>query len=152
MSALSLATVPQDEALLRTPCEPVTEFNADLRKFANRLADAVRAHRALGLAACQAYDRRRLFAYRSGETVKVLVNPEITEREGKKTSVEGCLSLPGVRYQVWRAERVTVKGCDSKGRPVKVSATGLLACVFQHEIDHLDGRLISDHGQRVKGQ
>jgi len=73
-----------------------------------------------------------------------VVNPEIVEREGSVTGVEGCLSVPGVQGEVCRAETVEVRGKDEQGRPVRIRASGILSRALQHEIDHLDGVLFID--------
>jgi peptide deformylase len=74
-----------------------------------------------------------------------LINPKITESSGSQVNQEGCLSLPGVCIKVKRAERVKVKAQDEYGKLLNIEAQGLLACVFQHEIDHLKGKLIIDY-------
>jgi peptide deformylase len=75
----------------------------------------------------------------------VFVNPEIVERsESCCTEVEGCLSIPGATMEVERAEEVVVEAQDLKGEQIRAHMTGLLARIAQHEIDHLDGRLILD--------
>ena len=75
----------------------------------------------------------------------VLVNPEFVKRSGERVVEEGCLSIPGYRGTLTRAERVTVKGLDRDGRPVRLKAEGLMAQALEHEIDHLDGILYIDH-------
>jgi peptide deformylase len=79
-----------------------------------------------------------------------LVNPEIT-RESRETEpgTEGCLSIPGIVGEVERASAVTVKAQDRRGRPAKVKAEGWLARIFQHEIDHINGLLFTDHATKV---
>ena len=73
-----------------------------------------------------------------------IVNPEIVERKGSVTGEEGCLSVPGVQGEVCRAETVVVRGLDPEGKPVHLSAAGILSRALQHEIDHLDGVLFID--------
>jgi peptide deformylase len=75
----------------------------------------------------------------------VFINPEIIATEGVTTFNEGCLSFPGVREDVERAERVTVRACDKDGKPFELEAEGLLAIAIQHETDHLNGELMIDH-------
>ncbi|MDE2038709.1 MAG: peptide deformylase [Elusimicrobia bacterium] len=74
----------------------------------------------------------------------VLINPEIVKLEGELREEEGCLSVPGVYAKVQRAARATIRALDQKGRPYELSGEGLLARAFQHEIDHLDGKLFID--------
>ena len=74
----------------------------------------------------------------------VLINPEISNREGSVLSTEGCLSFPGLSIQVPRAKKVKVKYLNEKGLPVELNAEGFLAIILQHEIDHLEGRVFID--------
>ncbi|HWK81881.1 MAG TPA: peptide deformylase, partial [Thermomicrobiales bacterium] len=73
-----------------------------------------------------------------------LANPEIVKAFGQQTGIEGCLSIPGWIGEVSRAEAVTVKALDMDGRQIRIKASGRLAVVLQHEIDHLDGILYTD--------
>jgi len=76
---------------------------------------------------------------------RVFVNPEIITSEGKMASEEGCLSFPGAREDIERAEKVRVRARDGNGRPFELEAQGLLAIAIQHEYDHLQGVLMIDH-------
>jgi len=80
----------------------------------------------------------------------ILVNPELSEHEGKITWTEGCLSVPDFEAEVVRAERVLLRALDLDGKEVEIAAEGLQAVCFQHEIDHLDGVLFIDHISRLK--
>lgn len=80
----------------------------------------------------------------------VMVNPEISEAEGKLVWEEGCLSVPDFTADVNRAERVRVTGTDLEGKPIEIRAEQLQAVCFQHEIDHLDGILFIDRISRLK--
>jgi peptide deformylase len=85
------------------------------------------------------------------ETKKlVLVNPEIVTREGTQVGEEGCLSIPGFREPVTRANKVTVKAHNEKGEVLELSGEELLARAFQHEIDHLNGKLFINHLSALK--
>jgi len=79
-----------------------------------------------------------------GDRLLALVNPEIVAAEGEEVGEEGCLSIPGILAEVRRAARVRVRALNRRGKRVTVDAEGLLARVLQHEIDHLDGILITD--------
>jgi peptide deformylase len=100
----------------------------------------------IGLAAPQVGVSVRLMVVgdEEGRGVQALLNPVITEQGGTVTAEEGCLSLPGIFAPVTRAERVTLEAQDVAGQPVRLTARGLRARVFQHEIDHLDGVLFID--------
>jgi len=114
----------------------------------------MREQEGVGLAANQVGRLKRILvaAYEdeSGEMNEfAIVNPQIEERsEESEKDVEGCLSLPGMRVEVERPTAVTVTGQDPSGEPLRVEAEGLLARIFQHEIDHLDGVLILDRTDR----
>ena len=99
----------------------------------------------LGLAAPQVGVSRRFFVYDLGDGPAVLVNPEITESEGEWAYAEGCLSIPDLTFEVVRPKRVHVTGRDLDGNEVSIEADELLARLFQHELDHLDGVLFLEH-------
>ena len=102
----------------------------------------------IGLAAPQIGVLKRVIVYdlsQDGDDLHVLCNPVITSASGEcETDEEGCLSLPGIGVPVTRACQVVCEGLDLDGNPVRIEAQGLAARLFQHEIDHLDGRLIID--------
>ncbi len=100
----------------------------------------------IGLAAPQVGVRKRLFTFdlHEGEGPAVVINPEIVERDGEVLSEEGCLSVPGYRFEVVRSERVTMRGLDLDGNELVLEGDDLLARMIQHEIDHLDGVLLLD--------
>jgi peptide deformylase len=136
---------------------PVTEFGADLARFGDDLLETMRAAPGVGLAAPQVGVLRRLFAYDVGVDEQtgehrfgVLVNPVIARRAGEQHGEEGCLSLPGLYYECTRALEVTVAAQDVAGQTLTVDGEGLLARVFQHEIDHLDGVLFIDRISALK--
>ncbi|HZD37992.1 MAG TPA: peptide deformylase [Actinomycetes bacterium] len=148
------------DPVLREHAAEVTEFNAWLARFGDDLLGTMRAAYGVGLAAPQVGVLLRLFAYDvplsgdgedggDGERVSgVLVNPVITRREGEQTGLEGCLSFPGLYYDCTRALEVTVQAQDVAGSRLEVTGEGMLARVFQHEIDHLDGLLFIDRLSR----
>ena len=74
----------------------------------------------------------------------VLINPEIVEKSGEETDYEGCLSVPGMRGKVTRAEKVKVRALDRSMEPIEIEAEGLLARCLQHEIDHIHGHLYTE--------
>ena len=87
---------------------------------------------------------------KENNSIIVLINPLIIEKEGSIESPEGCLSIPGCSTGIKRAERVYVSGLDRNGKPINIEGTGLLARALQHEIDHLDGLLIFDRMSPIK--
>jgi peptide deformylase len=134
------------DPVLREAASPVTQVDDDLRRLIADMGETMRAAPGIGLAAPQVGIQQRVLVYslHEEEPIVALVNPEIVEREGEETDFEGCLSIPGLSYEVTRAQRVVVKGLDEQGGVVKIDATDLEARVLQHEIDHLDGILFID--------
>jgi len=135
--------------------EPVTVFDADLKKLVDEMFDSMYAAQGIGLAAPQIAISKRIaivdisFQKKPEEKI-VLINPEILDRTGKQVEEEGCLSLPEIREKVSRAEWVKVKAQDVTGKWIEVEGEELLARALQHEIDHLDGILFIDHLSRLK--
>lgn len=142
------------DPVLKSRATPVREFDESLQKLAEEMLKIMREHDGVGLAANQIGRLKRILvaAYEdeNGEMVEfAVVNPKVEERsEESEKDVEGCLSLPGMRVEVERPAAVTVTGHDPSGEPLRVEAEGLLARIFQHEIDHLDGVLILDRTDR----
>ena len=138
--------VKYPDPVLERPSEPVTAFDDELRKLVDDMFESMYAAKGIGLAAPQIGISRRLTVIdlsfqKNPEEKIVLINPEITFREGKQYEEEGCLSLPEIREKVSRAARVKVKAQDAKGEWFELDGEELLARAFQHEIDHLDGVL-----------
>ena len=98
----------------------------------------------LGLAAPQVGVQKRLFTYDVGDGPSVLVNPEIVETAGEFTYQEGCLSVPGLSFEIVRPKVVTVRGVDLNGRELVIEGDEQLGRLFLHEVDHLDGVLLLD--------
>jgi peptide deformylase len=145
------------DPVLRERAAEVTEFDAWLARFGDDLLETMREAHGVGLAAPQVGVLKRMFAYDVPEDEEegqarqfgVLVNPSIIHREGEQTGLEGCLSFPGMYYDCTRALSVVVDAQDVTGKRLKVEGDGVLARVFQHEIDHLDGVLFIDHLSRA---
>jgi peptide deformylase len=138
---------------LRQKARRVKHFGEALQKLADDMVETVRAAPGIGLAATQIGVMERVFVAelpddeedpQSGKLF-ILVNPEIVKASAEEEErEEGCLSIPGYVGDVRRATWITVKGQDIKGRDVRVKAYDILARVFQHEMDHLDGVLLLD--------
>ena len=143
------------EPVLHRTAEPVTEITAEVDALIEDMIQTMYAAPGLGLAAPQVGVPIRLFVvdtslgHRADDLV-VMVNPEFVEREGMQLEEEGCLSVPGFNSTVARPERVVVRGLDRHGAEHVREGTGLLARAFQHEMDHLDGRLFVDRLRGVK--
>jgi peptide deformylase len=148
MSILPIRIYP--DPVLRVKCRKVEEFDALLRKLAGDMVETMHAAPGVGLAAPQVGRELRLAVVdvSVGEDpaqLKVLVNPEVIQREGLEPDTEGCLSLPGITDKVDRPVAVTVRAQDLEGQPFELTAEGYLARAVCHEIDHLDGILFTDH-------
>lgn len=132
-----------DPVLLR-PCEKVVSIGEKERMLVRDMIDTMHAQKGVGLAANQIGVGRRVFvASPDGRRGKELVffNPEIISRSGGVAEEEGCLSIAGVYDRVKRHRIVTLRGQTLDGKIVEVKAEELLARIFQHETDHLDGKL-----------
>ena len=134
---------------LRTRCAAVTKINDGILRVLDNMRDTLYAEQGLGLAAPQIGIPKRLIVIDTGEQYIELINPEIIEREGEKTSTEGCLSVPGIIGRVPRSLYVKVRGLN---RPARGGNGGHRAVgqAFQHEIDHLDGILFIDRAIEIK--
>ena len=142
-----IVTYP-DPGLLKK-CAPVKpdEFGESLTDLAQRMLEIMKANKGVGLAAPQVGVNRRLFVCNpTGEAGDdhIYVNPVLSDLTGSVEGEEGCLSLPEIRVLVRRAKRCRISAQDIHGEPVEAEAEDLLARIWQHENDHLDGRLILD--------
>ena len=140
----------QGETVLKTPSDPIDydKFKAKLPKLLEDMWETMYAANGVGLAAPQVGLNLRLAVIDVRPEGKperfVLINPKIIKKEGKQDDEEGCLSVPGLYAKVVRAETVTIRATDADGKVYEKSVTGLLARAFQHEVDHLDGKLFLD--------
>jgi peptide deformylase len=142
-------------APLHAPAQQVTRFDADLQRLIDDMIETMYAAPGIGLAATQVGVPLRVFVVdlsvgRDPSQLVVMVNPEFVEREGTQLEDEGCLSVPGFTATVLRPARAVVSGFDRDGRPQRLDGAGLLARAFQHEMDHLDGRVFVDRLRGIK--
>jgi peptide deformylase len=138
--------VKYPEPVLSQPGEPVTEFDKDLRKFVADMFETMYASQGIGLAAPQVAVPKRITVVdlsmgKNPEDKLVLINPEITFREGKQYEEEGCLSFPDIREKIQRSLKVKIRAQNEFGKWFEMDGEELLSRAFQHEIDHLDGVL-----------
>jgi peptide deformylase len=133
------------DPVLRMRADEVETFDDELRKVSERMLSLMHDAEGVGLAATQVGILRRFFVCTLDGEARVLVNPVVTP-VGDETEVEpeGCLSLGSVRVPVERATAVRVEAQDERGEPVALELAGYLARVVQHEVDHLDGKLMLD--------
>jgi peptide deformylase len=150
-----LTIVKYPEPVLSQPGEPITEFNAELRKLADDMFESMYAGQGAGLAAQQVGIAKRLVVIdlsggKDPAQKIVLVNPEIISSEGKLYETEGCLSFPDIMEKVVRAAKVRVRAQDLDGKWFEQDGEQLLARCFQHEIDHLNGVLFLSRMSALK--
>jgi peptide deformylase len=132
------------DPVLRTPAEPVRDFDAELRKLVKDLTDTMLEAPGSGLAAPQIGVGLRVFTYHVGEDAGHLINPSLDVSGDPETGDEGCLSIPGLVFPTARPMHVVATGFDMHGEPVTLTGTEVLARCVQHETDHLDGVLFID--------
>ncbi len=148
--------VKYGDPVLENQAETVTEFDTpELNKFLEDMFESMYAAKGVGLAAPQIGVSKRIAVIdtSAGEDPGarlVLINPEIVRIEGGQTEEEGCLSIPGFREPVKRGKRVTIRAQNAKGETFEKTGEDLLARAFQHETDHLNGRLYISHVSVLK--
>ncbi len=148
--------VKYGQPVLEQPAETVTEFDTpELNQLLDDMFESMHAARGVGLAAPQIGIGRRIAVIdtSAGEDPAqrlVLINPEILSKEGTQTLEEGCLSIPGFREDVRRSNKVTIRAQNAKGEFFEMTGEDLLARAFQHETDHLNGRLYITHVSPLK--
>jgi peptide deformylase len=144
------------EPILERAADPVTEFDtAELNDLIADMWETMYASKGVGLAAPQIGVAKRIsvidISVGEDESKKVvIINPEIASKEGSQTGEEGCLSIPGFREPLTRANKVTVRAQNEKGEAIELEGDELLARAFQHEIDHLNGVLLIAHLSALK--
>jgi len=154
MAVLDVVIYP--DPVLRENLENVETIDDDLKKLAEDMADTMYDSRGVGLAANQINSTKRILVFDPDpdpeiRNYTVLVNPHIVEKEGSQISKEeGCLSLPGIRADVKRYERVKVKALNLDGEEVEIDGTELVGIILQHEIDHLNGKVFIDRLSSLK--
>jgi peptide deformylase len=145
MAVLPIRVVP--DPILRQKAKRVKAIDGSIRKLVADMIETLHAAPGrAGLAAPQVGVSLRVIVIGivEGEDI-VLINPEIVRRKGERLVTEGCLSVPGYFGVIKRAESVRAKGRDAEGKEVKIKADELLAQAVEHEIDHLNGMLYTDH-------
>jgi peptide deformylase len=153
MAILDVLRFPDER--LRTVAKKILKIDKSITTMINDMFDTMRDENGIGLAATQVNVHKQLVVMDVSEnqdTPMVFINPEITHREGKTISEEGCLSVPNNYAQVERAEKITVSALDKMGEPFTLDAEGLMAICIQHELDHLKGILFVDYLSPLKRQ
>ena len=152
---MRLDIVKYGEPVLETVARPVTDFGKELAQLVDNMFETMYFAKGVGLAAPQVNMSWRLTVIdvSSGQNADdklVLVNPQIVKLEGSQVGEEGCLSIPGFREQVRRAQRAIVRAQNVKGDFFDITGEELLARALQHEIDHLNGVLFIQHLSLLK--
>jgi peptide deformylase len=132
------------DPVLKQRASEVSNIDGTLVRLADDMIETMLAAPGVGLAAPQVGVQKRLFVYQidPDEGPKTIVNPVISETRGEWEYDEGCLSIPGLSFPILRPKEVLLTGYDLDGKDVSIEADELLARAFQHELDHLDGRLL----------
>jgi len=136
------------DPVLRTKAKQVRELDAEVQDVVERMVVVMRESEGVGLAAPQVGSLWRVIVARpdTEEDTEIfrLINPRIIAADGSQEGMEGCLSLPSLRGDVERSAQVAVEAMTAAGKNITIEATGLLARVFEHEIDHLNSVLFVD--------
>ena len=134
------------DPVLRQRAREITELDGDLARLAQTMIETMHEAQGVGLAAPQVGVQKRLYTYDLGlgDEPGVIINPEIVDAKGEWTYDEGCLSVPGLHFEIVRPKIVTVRGVDLDGNEVVIEGDELMGRLIQHEIDHLDGVLLLD--------
>ncbi len=134
------------DPILKTVTKKVEKIDDNIRKVVKKMFKIMKEEDGVGLAANQAgFDMRVIIAQLPDDEPYILINPEITEMEGEDVMDEGCLSFPGISIYIKRAKKIKIKGLDLDGNNVEYVVEDLLARIFQHEVDHLNGKTIVDY-------
>ena len=135
----------EEDPILRKKSREVTDIDDRILTLLDDMADTMYDAEGVGLAAVQVGVLRRVVVIDIGDGLMELINPEITERDGRQCEIEGCLSLPGKSGYTMRPETVKVKALNREGKWCVYKGEGLKARAFCHELDHLDGVLYTDN-------
>jgi peptide deformylase len=136
------------DPVLRQEAVSIEDIDGRIVRMAEDMVPAMYEAEGIGLAAPQVGIQKRLFVYDIGEGPQTLINPQIIDSDGEWAFEEGCLSIPGLFFEIVRPKQVHLVGRDLEGKEISVEADELLARLFQHELDHLDGVLLLDHLDR----
>jgi peptide deformylase len=150
MSETELKIRVVGDPILRKKARLISRVEPEHSGILSRMARAMYESKGIGLAAPQVGFNQRMIVVDIGTGLYKLVNPRIISKAGCQSMEEGCLSVPGIYIKIKRSRKICLEALDEHGSPQKIVAENLLACVFQHEIDHLDGKLIVDYASLFK--
>ena len=150
-SVRDIQLYPDDKEALQSECESVDEVSDEILTLVDDLIRTMEEYQGIGIAAPQIGVQKRVAVVANPQgDPHVLINPEILDRNGKMTTEEGCLSIPGMQVEVERARKIRLTTLNREGEREEMVRAGHPAVVFQHEIDHLDGTLMFEHVSRMK--
>lgn len=137
----------KDNPILRKKFQPIKKIDENILKLARDMIETINKNNGIGLSACQVGKNIQMFVIIKELSKKqIFINPEIIKTSKKSNIIEeGCLSLPGVYLPIKRAVSLKIKAFDENNKQFKLKTTDLLAQAIQHEMDHLNGILITDH-------
>ncbi|MFN3301567.1 MAG: peptide deformylase [Patescibacteria group bacterium] len=131
--------------LLRKKCKKIKVFDEKIKKLAKNMLETLKTVKGLGLAAPQVGENLSLFVVNFGGKSMAFINPKIIKRKGEEEMEEGCLSFPGLFVKIKRSKMIEVKVQNLDGEKMILKLEGISARIFQHEIDHLKGKLFIDY-------
>jgi len=138
------------DPVLREKCEPIQNINENILFILDKMLEIMHRNNGVGLAAPQIGLKLRLVTISTGKDTWKLINPEIIEKDGTQTVEEGCLSIPETYLRISRSKKVFIKALDETGKEIEIEGENTLAQIIQHELDHLDGKLIIDYIKNKK--
>lgn len=133
------------DPVLKKVAEDVKSIDGGLVSTCERMLNAMYQAPGIGLAAPQVGISKRFFVYDYGDGPKVLINPVIQESDGEWEFEEGCLSVPGLSWNIIRPKAIYITGYDLNGNDIAIEADELESRLYQHEMDHLDGKLLLEY-------
>jgi len=133
------------DSVLREKALPVNDVDGDISELIAGIAEIMYSYQGIGLAAPQVGVLKRVITADIGDGLLSMANPEILQKEDEDRLEEGCLSLPDIQVEIERKKMISVRGISQEGKEITYELTGLMARVIQHEIDHLNGILITDY-------
>lgn len=132
--------------ILRKKCEKIKEINEEIKKFVQEMVETMETSNGVGLAASQVGILKRIIVIKFENNSKVFINPEILKKSKEKEIMEeGCLSFPNLFLKIKRPKEIEIRALNLSGQEIKIKLEGLIARIFQHEIDHLNGILFINH-------
>lgn len=144
MSKTKLRIHTWPEKILRKKCKKVKRVDDSIRRNLAEMLTLMQITEGFGLAGNQAGLNAALVVVEVKDHLFKLVNPKIIKQEGSISFTEGCLSFPGLEIDIKRANKIWISALDEQGKAIKIETEGLISVIFQHEIDHIEGKVFID--------